>query len=64
MWAPVITNLADEAHPVSRMSDALAGEMNRRALRRRMSHPQTRSPALLDADGLDDVEPRRASCGW
>ena len=28
--AAVITNLADEAHLVSRMNDALAGEMNRR----------------------------------
>ncbi len=28
--AAVITNLADEAHLVSRMSDALAGELNRR----------------------------------
>ena len=28
--AAVITNLADEAHLVSRMNEALAGEMNRR----------------------------------
>ena len=28
--AAVITNLADEAHLVARMRDALAGEMNRR----------------------------------